>query len=267
VSGAHGPAVDPATPLDGPLERLAPETKLVGAVAFLVAAVATPPGAWWAWALDAAVAAALAVVALVPARVLARRLLFEAPFVALAGALVVAGTGPRVAVAGITLSEPGLHAAWAMLSRATLGVVVASVLAATTTPAELLTGLVRLRAPALLCALAEMAVRYLAVLRAELDRIRLAQQLRSPDGRRLRPAAVAGVGAALLVRAYERGERVHLARAARTIGPAATPTRTATTTAAPGGAGAPAPPRAWLVALLPALVAAAAATAAHLGPA
>src|SRR6185503_14193603 len=69
VSGAHGPAVDPATPLDGPLERLAPETKLVGAVAFLVAAVATPPGAWWAWALDAAVAAALAVVALVPAPV------------------------------------------------------------------------------------------------------------------------------------------------------------------------------------------------------
>jgi cobalt/nickel transport system permease protein len=262
VSGGHAHEIDPGAPLDGPIERLAPEAKVVGAVAFLVAAVATPAGARWAWALDAAMAGALAVAALVPARVLARRLLFEVPFAALAVALALAGTDPRVTVLGVPLSEPGLRAAWTILSRATLGVAAASVLAATTTPAELLVALARLRVPVLLRTLAELAVRYLAVLRAELDRLRLAQELRSPDRRRLRPAEVAGVGAALFVRAYERGERVHLARAARRGGsaPAAVaPLSPVRSSAATG------PARSWILALAPALVATGGAVASRLG--
>jgi cobalt/nickel transport system permease protein len=200
--------------------------------------------------------------------VLARRLLFEIPFVALAIALAVAGTGPRLRIAGLSLSGPGLDAAWTILSRATLGVVVASVLAATTSPADLLTGLSRLRAPRLLVMLAELAVRYLAVLRDELDRLRLAQELRSPDRRRLRPAEVAGVGAALFVRAYERGERVHLARVARGgVHPEAGGTGAAATvsTAAMRSSAPVADARSWVVASLPALVAATASVVARLG--
>jgi cobalt/nickel transport system permease protein len=56
---------------------------------------------------------------------------------------------------------------------------------------------------------------------------------------------VAGVGAALFVRAYERGERVHLARAARAVdGPG------------PEAAGRRAGATDWLLALAPAAVAA-----------
>lgn len=245
MSGGHGHEVDPAAPLDGPLERLAPEAKVAGAVALLAAAVATPEGASWAWAVHAAVAAALAVLALVPVGTLARRLVFEVPFVALAAAMVVAGADPRVDVAGLSVSQPGLDAAWTVLARATFGVVIASVLAATTTPAELLVALARLRVPRVLLAVTEVAVRYVAVLRDELDRVRLAQQLRSPDGRRPRPGEVAGAGAALFVRAYERGERVHLARAARG---ATDPTAVTGSTAPAAGRGT------WLLALTPALL-------------
>jgi cobalt/nickel transport system permease protein len=215
VSGGHGHEVDPGDPLDGPLERLAPEAKVAGAAAFLLAVVATPATAWAAVALDATVAVAVAVIALVPAVVLVRRLLFEIPFLALGAAFVVFGADPRVPVAGLSVSQPGLVAAWTVLERATLGVVTASVLAATTPPADLVVALERLRAPALLRSVTAVALRYLGVLRAELDRLRLAQELRSPDRRRLGPAEVAGIGAALFVRTYERGERVHLARAAR----------------------------------------------------
>jgi cobalt/nickel transport system permease protein len=250
MSGGHGHEVDPAAPLDGPIERLAPEAKVVGAVAFLLVVVATPVPATTAWLVEAAVLGALAVAALLPVRVVARRLVFEVPFVALAVALVVFGTGPRVSVAGLWLSEPGLTAAWTILARATAGVLVASILAATTSPAELLAALTRLHLPRLLCTLAATAVRYLAVLRAELDRLRLAQELRRPDGGRLRPGEVAGVGAALFVRAYERGERVHLARAARGVGPG--------TAEVDDGAVPRAGRRDWLVSLAPAAVAGAA---------
>jgi cobalt/nickel transport system permease protein len=253
VSGGHGRDVDPADPLDGPLERLAPETKVAGAAAFLVAVVATPATAWAAVAVDATVAAVVAVIALVPAAVLARRLLFEAPFLVLGAAFVVAGADPRVTVAGFSLSQPGLVAAWTVLERATLGVVTASVLAATTTPADLVLALERLRVPALLRTITAVALRYLGVLRAELDRMRLAQELRSPERRRLRPGEVAGIGAALFVRTYERGERVHLARAARAgVGSTAAPAPVAATAR-----------RDWVVALSPAALAGVAALVAR----
>ena len=73
MSGGHGHDVDPAAPLDGPIERLAPEAKVVGAVAFLLVVVVTPVPATAAWLVEAALLGALAVAALLPARVVARR--------------------------------------------------------------------------------------------------------------------------------------------------------------------------------------------------
>jgi cobalt/nickel transport system permease protein len=259
MSGGHGHSVDPGAPLDGPLARLAPEAKVVGAVAFLLVVVATPAAATTAWFVYAALLVGLAVAALLPVRVLARRLVFEVPFLALAAALVLFGADPRLRVAGLSLSEPGITAAATIVARATAGVVVASILAATTTPGELLAALHRLHAPRLLCTITGTALRYLAVLRDELDRLRLAQQLRSPDRRRLRPAEVAAIGAALFVRAYERGERVHLARVARGVGATATAEIAEDTVAPRAGTGA------WLAALGPAAVALAALAATTAG--
>jgi len=218
VSGGHAHAVDPSAPLDGPIERLAPQAKIVGTVAFVVAVVATPAHAVWPYVLQLAIVGAVAVVALLPWRTVARRLVFEVPFVLLAVALVVFGGEPRLEVGPVSVSEPGLWSAWTMLARSTLGVLAASVLAATTTADELLAGLARLRLPHVITQISAFAVRYLVVLRDELERVRLAQALRS-GGRRARPRDVAAAGAVLFVRSFERGERVHLAMTARSPSP------------------------------------------------
>jgi cobalt/nickel transport system permease protein len=251
VSGGHAHDVEPGRLLDGPIERLAPQVKIVGTVAFVLAVVVTPATAVAAFFVDGLIVVTLLVVALVPARTIVRRLVFELPFVALAVSLVLLGGGPATAVGPIELSTAGLWSAWAVVSRATLGLLAASLLAATTSPDALLTGLERLRLPSALRAIAAMGVRYLEVLRLELERMRLAQELRSPLRRRLAPREVAGVGAALFVRTYERGERVQLATATRRPKREASPGVPASVTA--GGRAASLGE--WVVALLPAAVA------------
>ena len=182
MSGGHAHAVDPSAPLDGPIERLAPQVKVVGTVAFVVAVVATPAQVVWPYLVQLAIVGAVAVVALLPWRTVVGRLVFEVPFVLLGLALVVAGGDPRIEVGPVSVSEPGLWSAWTILVRSTLGVLAASILAATTTPDELPAGLVRLRLPRVVTRISAFAVRYLVVLRDDLDRVRLAQALRS--GRR-----------------------------------------------------------------------------------
>ena len=97
--------------------------------------VATPREAFWAFAPYAAVVVAVAAAgAGVPLRTLLRRLRIEVPFLALRLFLPIVGASPRVDVLGVSLSEPGLWAAWNIVAKGTLGVAASIVLAATTTP-------------------------------------------------------------------------------------------------------------------------------------
>src|SRR5204863_2138124 len=110
------------------VHRLAPECKVVATIAFVFAVVATPREAMWAFAVDAALLAAVAVVAGVPLLRLARRLVIELPFLAFAFFLPFVGGGPRVDVGFLSLSVPGLWGTWNILVKATLGVAAASLL-------------------------------------------------------------------------------------------------------------------------------------------
>ena len=78
---------------------------------------------------------------------LARGLVVEVPFVLFALLLPFVARGPRVEVLGLSLSESGLAAGGGLLAKATLSVLAATVLAATTEPRALLRGLERLRLP------------------------------------------------------------------------------------------------------------------------
>ena len=215
----------PATPIavegllvvrDSPVHRLPAHTKLVALVAFVLVVVLTPAGSWTAYAGYAALIALVAALARVPARVVARRSLVEVPFVVFALALPFVAAGPTVSLGPVSLSVDGLVGAGTLLARATLGVVAAIVLAATTDPRELLAGLERLRLPAVLVAIVSFMVRYVAVVVEDLQRVRIARESRcGASGRTGRLAAVAGGAATLFVRAFERGERVQKAMLAR----------------------------------------------------
>ncbi|MGR6317661.1 cobalt ECF transporter T component CbiQ [Micromonospora soli] len=199
-----------------PVHRLAPEVKIAAMVLFTVAVVATPREAYWAFGGYALLVAVVAALARVGPRWLLSRALIELPFLLFAFALPFFGTGERVDVAGASLSVDGLHGAWNILAKGTLGVLASLLLAATTTTRDLIVGLDRLRCPQVLTQIATFMLRYLDVLVGEARRMRVARVSRGDDPRflwQLRGFA-AGVGA-LFLRAFERGERVYLAMVSR----------------------------------------------------
>ena len=234
---------------DSLVHRLPAPCKLVAAFGFVLAVVSTPREQFWAFGVHAGLLAAVALAASVPAPTIARRALVETPFVAFAVLLPFLVPGEQIRLLGIGLSEPGLLGAWNIMAKATLGVVAAVLLAATTRPQALVAGLSRLRLPSLVVQIMSLMVRYLDVIAAEQARMRIARESRGFVARDVRQLGVLGrSAAALFVRSYERGERVHLAMLSRGY---------AGTMPAPGSPHADAPQ--WLFSLT--VPAAAAATA------
>jgi cobalt/nickel transport system permease protein len=204
-------------PGESPVHRLPAEVKIVAAFGVVLCVVATPREAFWVFGGYLLLLAAVWVAARIPPGWIARRALIEAPFVVLAVLLPFTGGEPHVEIAGgVTLSEPGLLGAWNILVKGTLGVLTSLTLAATTPLRDLLLGLQRLHAPAIVVTIATLMLRYADVIVGEARRMRLARISRGHDPRFLWQAGATarGVGS-LFVRSYERGERVHLAMVSR----------------------------------------------------
>jgi cobalt/nickel transport system permease protein len=90
------------------------------------------------------------------------------------------------------------------------------VLAATTQQRDLLLGLQRLRMPELLVQIMTFMFRYAEIVMGEMHRMRVARESRGFVARDVRQLPVVARSAgALFIRAYERGERVHLAMLSR----------------------------------------------------
>jgi cobalt/nickel transport system permease protein len=140
----------------------------------------------------------------------------EVPFVIFALLMPIVSTGERIDVVGLSLSEAGLVSAWNLLAKGTLGVVASILLGATTDARDLLMGLHRLRLPSRLVEIAAFMVRYIDVVVAEMQRMRVARESRAFEARHLgHLRVVARSAGALFIRTYERGERVHLAMLSR----------------------------------------------------
>ena len=137
--------------------------KLAATLLFVVAVVATPREAFWAFGAHAALVAAAAAAGRLPPGFLLRRLLIEAPFLLFAVFLPFVGRGERLEVIGLSLSHEGLWAAWNIVAKATLGAAASVILAATTRVPDLLKGFARLHFPRVLTAMMGFMVRYLDV--------------------------------------------------------------------------------------------------------
>ncbi|MET0909764.1 MAG: cobalt ECF transporter T component CbiQ [Ilumatobacteraceae bacterium] len=236
---------------EGPLHRLPPQCKLAATVLFVFAVVATPKEQFWAFGVEAGLVAIAALIGGVPLLGLVRRLVIEVPFLLFAVLLPIVGRSPRVDVLGLSLSEPGLWAAWNIVAKGTIGVAATVVLASTTSIPHILDGLDRLHVPRTMVAITAFMLRYGDVIGDELRRMRIARESRGASASRIGHArAVATSAGTLFVRSYERGERVYLAMASRGY-TGSMPVRTAPSTA-----------RAWAVCLLwPAVAATVAAVA------
>ena len=199
-----------------PVHDLPPHCKLAAVFCFVVVVVSTPREAVWAFALYAALLAAVAVLARIPAGFLLKRLLIEVPFVAFALLMPFVVPGEQTELLGVPVSVPGLWGAWNVLAKGTLGVAASVLLASTTELRSLLLGLQRLRLPPLLVQIASFMLRYGDVISDEMRRMSIARRSRGFEAKGVRHWGVLAKSAgALFIRSYERGERVHLAMVSR----------------------------------------------------
>ncbi len=190
--------------------------KLATLVVFMLVVVATPRQWYAAFAFYALLLLGVVALSRVPPLYLAKRMVIETPFLVFALLIPFIAEGPRVEVLGLSVSEPGLWAAAALVVKGTFGVLAALTLAATTEPQAVLAGLRRLRMPDLIVQIMGFMLRYLDVVTAEMTRMTTAMRSRGCDPRSPRhwPVLARSLGA-LFIRSYERGERVHLAMLSR----------------------------------------------------
>ena len=198
------------------VHRAPAHLKILTLVGFMLIVVATPREWYPVFAGYLLLLLGVVAVSRVPFGYLAKRMVIEVPFLVFAALVPFVATGPQVEVLGVSVSEPGLPAAWGLAAKGTLGVLASLTLAATTEPSDVLAGLKRLRMPALIVQIMGFMIRYLDVVTADLGRMLVAMRSRGVNPRSPRhwPALARTLGA-LFVRSYERGERVHLAMLSR----------------------------------------------------
>lgn len=199
-----------------PIHRLPAHIKLVALLAFMLTTVATPRDWYPVFGVYLAVLLVVIAISTVPATYIVKRMVIEVPFVVFAILMPFISTGPRTEFLGLTVSEPGLLAAWGLLAKGTLGVIASLTLAATTEPRDLLAGMEKLRLPNQLVQIMGFMIRYLDVVTDEMRRMRVARESRGFRARSIKQwPIVARSAGALFIRSYERGERVHLAMMSR----------------------------------------------------
>jgi cobalt/nickel transport system permease protein len=198
------------------VHRAPAHLKVLALLGFMLLVVATPRDWYPVFAGYLVAVVAVVLTARVPLLYVVRRMVIEVPFVVFAVLVPFIATGPRVEVLGLSVSEPGLLAAWGLLAKGTIGVMASLTLAATTEPTDVLVGLRRLRVPDLIVQIMGFMIRYLDVVTADLARMMVSMRSRGMDPRSPRswPTLARTLGA-LFIRSYERGERVHLAMLSR----------------------------------------------------
>lgn len=203
-------------PRESVVHRLPAEVKLIAMLFFVFIVVLTPLGNWWLFSLYVGIILTVIAIAKLPPISVIKRMVIEVPFVIFAILMPFFSAGPKVEVFGLALSEPGLAAGIGLLFKGTIGVLSSITLASTTPMRDLLSGLTNLKVPNMLVEIAAFMVRYVDVVVDEMRRMKIARQSRGylETGLKSWPVIAKAAGA-LFIRAYERGERVHLAMLAR----------------------------------------------------
>jgi cobalt/nickel transport system permease protein len=190
--------------------------KILAALLFIFVGVATPITNWPAFLLYFLLIFAAAAVAKIPLRTLLSRAVIEIPFIFFAVLMPFFGKGDQVDVGPFSLYVDGIEAALSIVAKGTLGVLTAVILSTSTTAREILRGLERLKLPRMMVQIATFMLRYINVISDEMERMKVARESRGFEAKGIQHWKIlATVAAALFIRSYERGERIHLAMLSR----------------------------------------------------
>lgn len=183
--------------------------RLIAAVGYVVVVVLTPPGVWMALVGEGLALAFVVGWAGVDPAALLRRWLGFVPLVAFLALMIAPGHPARgeLGLGGVLL---------AILGKNSLAFVGLATLMAVTTVPVLLGALGRLGVPPIFLTTLRFMERQGQILRDELARMVQARRARSfRRGGRLDLRSLSGLVGMLLLRSFERGERVHSAMLAR----------------------------------------------------
>jgi cobalt/nickel transport system permease protein len=226
----HVHFLDPYRPRDSLIHRLDPRIKLVLAVVFILTNTLVPAGAWPIYVLLFALILSVVVISELGTSYVLKRSSLALPFVlsALPLILTIPGktifslpVGPWV----IHASYPGLVRFASIAIKSWLSVQVAIVLATSTSFPDLLVAMRALHVPQLLVSIFGLMWRYMFVLVDEATRLLRARASRSgqsdlpgarPGGNiSWRARVTGGMAGSLLLRAFERSDRIYMAMVSR----------------------------------------------------
>jgi len=213
--------------LDSPIHHLDARAKVLSVLMCLSLWVTTPPGRWIPLGFALLLLAGAALLSRVPLSYLLARNLPAAGFVALVAVLAPFRPGGEVLLRRtpvVAVSKEGARLYAAVISKAFLSVTAVVLLSSTTSFADILEALERLRVPRTLVLIVSFAYRYLFVIVEEALRMKRARDARLFGGRWVWHSTVIGrmIGT-LFLRSYERAERVYQAMIARGYDPGMRP--------------------------------------------
>jgi cobalt/nickel transport system permease protein len=215
----HGTGFERLTYLVSPMHDLDPRAKILASLVLVLAVVLTPPLLPLEFACLVALLLSAAVIGGLPlGAVLARASLVLPVAATIALFAPIARSGGSFSIGGIAgaYAGGGWIAAWAILSKAWMSVLVTVLLSATTPLPRLIRGFEALRVPDVFITLVSFLSRYVGVLRTELRSLSTALDCRAPSVTRLRRWRLYGnLAGNLFVRAYDRGVRIQAAMMSR----------------------------------------------------
>ena len=198
------------------VHQIPPHIKILAGLLFIIVAVSTVITNWPAFVAYFAIIITITQIAKLPIITVFKRSLIEVPFIFFALLMPFFGTGERFEVGPLNLYRESLLAAAGIVVKGTLGVLSAVVLSTSTTARELLRGLEKLHLPKLMVQIAAFMLRYVNVINDEMERMKVARESRGFIATGIKHwKVIATSAAALFIRSYERGERVHLAMLSR----------------------------------------------------
>ena len=155
----------------------------------------------------------------IPLKTYLKRLTLDIPFILFALFLPFLSSGNNDMVFTLFSFEvyrTGLLEMFAILFKATAGLAMGIVLTATTTNIELIYGLQKLKLPPIIIAIMSFSIRYIDVFIDEFKRVKISMQSRGYIEKGIKTLLpIAYASGAMLIRGYERGERVYLSMISR----------------------------------------------------
>ena len=218
--------LDPYQKGDSALHRLDARVQLPLTLGFILVTALLPVRAWAVYLLLVAVVWAAALFSELGLGYVLKRSLIALPFALAALPVLFTIPGaPLWYIGSLTISQPGLERFAAVLLKSWISVQAAILLAGTHNLSELLLAMRALRFPRLLVAVMGLMWRYLYLIVDEAARLMRARQARSGEaaseqGKKggtvvWRAKVTGGMAGSLLLRSFERSERVYAAMLAR----------------------------------------------------